>query len=174
MKTVIDACVLVPTLTRALVLEVARAGLIAPVWSPGILEEWRHAAARSGEIEAAAVEAEIALMRARWPGAEVTPDPALIAAQTLPDPDDRHVLAAAVAAQADQLLTFNSKDFPLRVLAAQGVLRRHPDTFLIEALAECDTAFRAQVEQACRTMARSPRAVLKAAQLPRLGKALFG
>lgn len=56
----------------------------------------------------------------------------LIEAITLPDPDDRHVLAAAVKAHAEVLVTFNGKDFPAEALAPWGVEAKHPDDFLLD------------------------------------------
>ncbi|MEM9808887.1 MAG: PIN domain-containing protein, partial [Cyanobacteria bacterium P01_D01_bin.56] len=53
----------------------------------------------------------------------------------LPDPDDRHVLAAAIASNADVLLTVNLKDFPSSVLAQYEIEAQHPDDFITELLA---------------------------------------
>ena len=54
----------------------------------------------------------------------------LISALELPDPDDRHVLAAAIRCNAQEIVTFNLKDFPADVLAAYDVLAIHPDEFV--------------------------------------------
>ena len=48
MRVVIDACVLYPTVLREIVLGVARADLITPLWSDRLLEEWARTAARHG------------------------------------------------------------------------------------------------------------------------------
>lgn len=53
----------------------------------------------------------------------------------LPDPDDRHVLAAAIEAKADLIVTFNAKDFPRRILSAYGIDATRPDAFVLELLA---------------------------------------
>ncbi len=45
-------------------------------------------------------------------------------------PKDRHVLAAAVYAQAEIVVTFNLKHFPSRALASHNVVAEHPDVFL--------------------------------------------
>jgi hypothetical protein len=177
MRAALDACVLFPTVLREMLLGAAAAGGFVPVWSPRILEEWARATRRlPGDAEARA-RAEIALMRARWPEAEVDPDPAFVASLSLPDPNDRHVLAAAIAGGAEALVTLNRADFPARTLARHGILLRDPDGLLCEFHAEghdiagVAAAVRARAER----MAGRPvalRALLKRAGLPRLGKAL--
>lgn len=175
MRVLIDACVLYPTVLRQIVLGVAGTGAFTPLWSARILEEWRRAAERAGPGYGA--EAEIAALRARWPEAEVPVDAELEARISLPDPADAHVLAAAAGAGADELLTLNIKDFPLRVLAEYGVVRRHPDEFMHEAWAADPEGVGAVVEKVYADlrgagMEMTRRAMLKKARLPRLGKAL--
>lgn len=55
----------------------------------------------------------------------------MIESLSLPDPDDRHVLAAAIRADADVIVTFNLKDFPASVLAGYNIEAQHPDDFLL-------------------------------------------
>jgi len=108
--------------------------------------------------------------RPRPAAAVAVPEP-LVASLSLPDPDDRHVLAAAIAGGADTLVTLNRADFPGRTLARHGVLLRDPDGFLVELLgAGFDLA--PVAEAARRGREAGVRAVLKRAGLPRLGKAL--
>lgn len=175
MRVLLDACVLVPTLTRALILELAKSGAIEPLWSPQILAEWQHAAKRSGPLESMAVEGEIAVLNATYPSASITPDPDLIAQLYLPDPDDTHVLAAAIAGQAQHLVTFNARDFPTRILGDYRIIRTSPDALLLHhaMLLHIEPLLRAQIAQAQTATGLSPRALLKKSQLPRLGKALF-
>ena len=59
---------------------------------------------------------------------------------TLPDPDDRHVVAAAIRAGASVIVTFNLRDFPEDELARHGVVAMHPDLFALEVLARSTTA----------------------------------
>jgi hypothetical protein len=54
----------------------------------------------------------------------------LIESLTLPDPDDRHVLAAAIHAGVEAIITFNLKDFPANALATRGIVAMHPDEFV--------------------------------------------
>ena len=73
-RVLIDACVLYPTVMREIVVGAARAGAFTPLWSARILEEWARAAIKIGPTGEAQARAEIALLRAAWPKAEVTPD----------------------------------------------------------------------------------------------------
>jgi hypothetical protein len=60
----------------------------------------------------------------------------LIAQFTLPDPNDRHVLAAAIHGGAHVIVTANLRDFPAEVLAAYGIEAQHPDAFVSARLNE--------------------------------------
>lgn len=172
MKLVIDACVLFPTILRGIVIGVAQSGAIDPVWSARILEEWSRAIARDGGDAGV----DIALLRDRFPAAEIQP-----ASQDdlwLPDENDIHVLAAAIASGAEGILTLNLKDFPTRVLSQHGILRRDPDGLLLEMFNADNQMVRGVVESVL-SQARdagaelSQRSLMKRARLPRLGKALF-
>ena len=171
MRAVLDACVLFPPVMREMLLGAAALGGFAPVWSERILEEWARATRRLPEAAETAARAEIALLRARFPEAAVMVPEELVAGLSLPDADDRHVLAAAIAGGADTLVTLNRADFPTRTLARHGILLRGPDDLLVELLHEgIDLAPIA--EAARRGREAGVRAVLKRAGLPRLGKAL--
>jgi hypothetical protein len=71
------------------------------------------------------------------PDGLVTGYEALIEGLTLPDADDRHVLAAAIRCGASVIVTFNQKDFPSEVLAPYGIEAQHPDRF-VENLFDLD------------------------------------
>ncbi len=67
-----------------------------------------------------------------FPEAMVTvPSELLRAVDCLPDEDDRHVLAAAILARANTIVTQNTKHFPKECLDKFGVLRQTADDFLI-------------------------------------------
>lgn len=180
MKVLIDANVLYPTVLREIVLGLAEQGYFTPLWSARILEEWARAAARRGPAQEPVARGEIALLRARWPAAEVAVSAETQARLHLPDPDDIHVLAAAIDGGADELMTMNLSDFPTRTLARHGIIRRDPDGFLTEALEARPEMVRTVVEQVHATAQRLSgqdlplRGLLKRARLPRLGKALQG
>ncbi|SMX22436.1 RSP_2648 family PIN domain-containing protein [Boseongicola aestuarii] len=177
MRVLIDACVLYPTVLREIVLGAAARGLFAPLWSPRVLEEWRRAAQKRGETGIA--ELEIEAVKALFPEAMVYASPDTQARLSLPDSDDVHVLAAAIDGEADEILTLNLKDFPARTLARDSILLRAPDTFLLEFFHNDANALRAVLDEVMRKANRhgidttNPRALLKRARLPRLGKAVY-
>jgi hypothetical protein len=108
----------------------------------------------------------------------VREQPNIEARLALPDPNDVHVLAVAIAGHADAIVTFNAVDFPRHVLADEGIERRDPDGFLWELWSRHPGEVRAVVDAVhakAEAMAGKPlplRAFLKKAQLWRLGKAL--
>jgi len=177
-KLLLDACVLYPTVMREVLLSVARQGMFTPLWSARILEEWARAARKLGPEGEMLARGDVARARAAWPGALVAPRPGLEARLWLPDPNDIHVLSAAIASSADAVVTMNARDFPRATLAEEGVLRFDPDTILIELWQRDPDAVSGAVEgvrQTAEHLSGQPqpvRALLKKARLPRLGKAL--
>lgn len=172
MKAVLDACVLFPTVLREILIDTAAAGLYRPVWSRRILDEWRHAATRQG-LDAGI---EIALLEARLPQALVQPLGGA-GGLDLPDPADRHVVEAALAAGAGTIVTANLRDFPRRALAAAGLHAIHPDEFLRDLYLRAPgpvlsavAATEARARAAGAALTRD--ALMRRARLPRLAKAI--
>lgn len=64
----------------------------------------------------------------------VTGYESIIPGLKLPDPNDRHVLAAAIRSGSNVIVTFNLKDFPAAILASYSVEAQHPDEFLTHLL----------------------------------------
>ena len=79
----------------------------------------------------------------------------LIADLTLPDPDDRHVLAAAISAKASVIVTWNLKDFPARNLLAHDVTSKSPDDFLTDLHAAFQEALISSVRSAKHNLRRT-------------------
>ncbi len=176
MRAFLDACVLYPTVLREVLMGVAEAGLITPLWSARVLEEWARAVARNLPDQADIARGEIAVLRARWPEAEVPGNEG--AGLILPDPDDAHVAATARAAGAEVIVTLNLRDFPARAMADLGLRAEHPDA-LLRALWADHPAILARVAEDVRAQAerlsgqpQPLRPLLKRAKLPRLAKAL--
>ncbi|SOB91446.1 PIN domain-containing protein [Rhodobacter sp. JA431] len=177
-KALLDACVLYPTVMREILIGCAAEGLYQPLWSDRILEEWARAAARLSAGDEAMARGEVAALKARFPKASVPPRPGLESRLHLPDENDIHVLAAAIAGGADAIVTQNRSDFPRGTLAAEGLDRLDVDAFLLaliadapEAVARVVEAVRAQAEE----LSGQPqplRGLLKRARLYRVAKAL--
>lgn len=180
MKALLDANILYPTVLREILTGAAAAGLYQPLWSERILEEWARATVKLGPGAEVVARGEIAALRVAFPAAEVRPGAGLAARLWLPDPNDVHVLAAAIAGGAELIVTFNAVDFPRHILAEEGLARLDPDQFLLrlhdrapDAVAAVCEAVRAEAER----LSGEPqplRALLKRAGLPKLGKRLAG
>ena len=129
---VYDACVLYPASVRDLVVELARTGLLRAKWTARIHAEWINAASRDRpELDRARLERVAQLMNCAVPDCLVTGFESLEAGLTsLPDPNDRHVLAAAIHCGAQEIVTFNLRDFPDTALAPYGIRAIHPDAFV--------------------------------------------
>lgn len=128
---VLDACVLYPARLRDLLMHLGIVGLYQPKWSDSIHEEWcRNLLANRPDIAPEALARTVALMEYALPDARVTGHECLIGGLTLPDSDDRHVLAAAIRAKAEVIVTLNQKDFPAAALAEFDIEALHPDEFI--------------------------------------------
>jgi hypothetical protein len=131
----LDACVLVPNALCDSLLRFAEAGFYRPLWSDRVLDEVFYAVCRiHPDIDPPRIRRRLDAMATAFTDANVTGWEAVAAGLDLPDPDDRHVLAAAIAGGGQSLVTFNLKDFPVEPLTAAGVEARHPDEFLLDQL----------------------------------------
>lgn len=130
-----DACVLYPAPVRDLLLRVALAGVVRARWSDEILDEcFRNIVANRPDLPTAALARTRELMCEAVPDCLVTNYHGLADNVPLPDPDDRHVLAAAIRSNAQVIVTFNLKDFPDAALAPFGIEAKHPDDFLLDVI----------------------------------------
>ncbi|MFN3866897.1 MAG: putative toxin-antitoxin system toxin component, PIN family [Demequina sp.] len=130
---VLDACVLIPYPLFDVLLRAADAGLYRPVWSADILDEVeRNIVAKLG-VEPERASRRIGHMKAAFPDASVDGYGQLIPAMTNHQ-KDRHVLAAAVRANASLIVTANMKDFPDAALSPFSITATTPDDFLLDLL----------------------------------------
>ncbi|MDF7650947.1 PIN domain-containing protein [Pantoea sp. Acro-805] len=136
---VFDACVLYPAPLRSFLMYLAAGGQFRARWSEDIHEEWiRNVLLNRTELNRAQLERVRALMDRHVPDALVTGYQSLIESiRGLPDEDDRHVVAAAIVAQAEGIVTFNLRDFPEEVLSVWNLRAIHPDSFITD-LTELD------------------------------------
>jgi predicted nucleic acid-binding protein len=132
---VYDACVLYPAGLCDLLVRLAMTDLVRARWSDQILDEvFRNILENEPMRKAASLTRTRELMNVAVRDGLVTGHEALIDSLTLPDPDDRHVLAAAIRCGAQAVVTFNRKDFPARTLAPFGIEVKHPDDFVFDLL----------------------------------------
>ena len=131
---VLDANVLYPQLLRDTLLSLAVAGLYHARWSATIHDEWTRNLAKDRPELAARLPAVVERMNASVPDCLVMNYEKLASGIELPDPDDRHVVAAAIVGHADAIVTFNTKDFPQAVLQLYGIEVQHPDEFVMNQL----------------------------------------
>ena len=127
----LDANVLYPARLRDLLIRLAIAGSYQARWTEQILDEcFTNLITNRPDIPPAYLDRTRALMGVAVPDATVDGYDHLIVHLVLPDPDDRHVLAAAVVANAEVIVTSNLADFPASVLAEHGIRALSPDTFV--------------------------------------------
>ncbi|MGO4699909.1 PIN domain-containing protein [Dyella sp. 2RAB6] len=128
---VYDACVLYPAPLRDLLMRLALTGLFRAHWTDRIHHEWmRSVLARRPDLKPEALERTRTLMNAAVPDCLVTGYEPLEQGLALKDPDDRHVLAAAIKCHAGVIVTFNLKDFPQDALKPYHIEAQHPDEFI--------------------------------------------
>jgi PIN domain len=128
---VFDACILYPFHLRNVVVQAAVDRLVEGRWTDEIHDEWmRNLAARAPAIPAERLRNTRRLMNEALPTATVTGYEKHVLALNLPDPNDRHVVAAGIAAGASVILTFNLRHFPVQELRRFGLRRQTPDAFL--------------------------------------------
>lgn len=137
---VYDACVLYPAPLRDFLMWLGLSGRFRARWSAQIHHEWkRNLLKNRSDLTAEQLDRTSALMDRAIPDALVTGHESLVAGLTLPDPDDRHILAAAIRCNASVIVTFNLRDFPTDALESFGLEAQHPDVF-IEDLFDLDPA----------------------------------
>ncbi|MDP1699288.1 MAG: PIN domain-containing protein [Xanthomonadaceae bacterium] len=153
---VYDACVLYPAPLRDFLMWLGLSGRFRARWSEQIHEEWkRNLLLIRTDLTRAQLDRTSALMDLAIPDGLVTDHEVLIAGLTLPDPDDRHVLAAAIRCNASVIVTFNDRDFPPAALSPFGIEAQHPDMF-IENLFDLDPAAVVAAAQRQRAQLKNP------------------
>ncbi len=132
---VYDACVLHPPSVCDLLLRLAATGMVRARWSDRILDEGLGSSRRvHPESDEARLARRRAAVRDAVAGAIVDDFGPIEAGLDLPDPDDRHVLAAAIRCGAQAIITANLTDFPADRLAPWNVEAIHPDDFVVHML----------------------------------------
>ena len=129
----IDACALYPLITRDVLLSFAEADMYRLHLTERIMDEWTRRLKDDRPDIADKIDRTADDVREHFPSAFVTGYEPMIDGLTLPDPDDRHVLAATITCNAQIVVTRNLRDFPAEALDPHDIAARHPDDFLAEA-----------------------------------------
>jgi len=137
---VYDSSALFSARLRDLLVRLALTGLFRAKWTDDIHEEWiRAVLAERPHLERWQLERTRHRMNAAVQDCLVEGYQGLMETLALPDPDDRHVLAAAIRSGAQTIVTFNLDDFPPTVLGAWDIEAHHPDDFVV-SLMDLDSA----------------------------------
>jgi len=129
----LDACVLAPMPLCDLLLRLAEEpAFYRPLWSEQILHETGEVLVNKLHRTSGQRDRRLAMMREHFPEANVEVPPELIDAVTcIPDPKDRHVMAAAITGHANAIVTLNNRDFPVECLKQYDIKHQTPDEFLV-------------------------------------------
>lgn len=112
-------------------------GLVPPLWSQPILDEWQQSLERRyPDLPREKLVSQRKLLTSEFEEAMVhIPQEHLdFKHDILPDPKDNHVLFAALFGRADAIVTANLKDFPSEILQQYQIEVRHPDDFLLDII----------------------------------------
>ena len=124
---VYDANVLYPSVLRDLLIRIAQAGLVQAKWTDHILDEtFRNLTKNRPDLDPQRLERTRELMCASVRDCLVTGYEPLIDVLELPDPNDRHVLAAAIRSRAQIIVTNNLRDFPSDQTVPLGCRSENP------------------------------------------------
>ncbi len=130
---VLDTNVIYPIDIRDLLFWFASYDLFTPKWSKHIFNEWEDVMQRKG-VANEEIKKRVAKAQRAFPDAHVDNYEPLIHSLELPDENDRHVLAAAIKAEANIIITNNITDFPKDYLARFGLTAKTADDFITDTI----------------------------------------
>jgi hypothetical protein len=129
-----DANTLFPNTLRDLCIRIARSGLVQAKWTQQIIGEMTEARRRNHGTEPEKLARLAELINKSVPDCLVTGYEPLIEGLKLPDLEDRHVLAAAIKAGAQVIVTANLRHFPAAELAPYDIEAKSPDDFVLDQI----------------------------------------
>lgn len=130
-----DSCVLYPAPLRDLLMHLALTDLFHAKWTNTIHEEWmRNVLANRKDLTREQLNRTRDLMNLHVRDCLVIDYEEIISTLSLPDPNDHHVLAAAITVSASTMVTYNLKDFPSTIVNKYGVEAQHPDEFVAQLI----------------------------------------
>ncbi|WP_343714033.1 PIN domain-containing protein [Inquilinus sp.] len=136
-----DANVFYGARLRSLTLWLAQTGVFRARWSEEVHDEWTAAVSRRLGIPLERLQRTRSFMNDAVEDSVVQGYQQLIPVINLPDPKDRHVVAAAIIARASVIVTSNLRDFPEETLSQYGIHTRTPDDFIMDVASIHKSAF---------------------------------
>jgi predicted nucleic acid-binding protein len=150
-------------------MRLATTGSFQPRWSAMIHDEWmRNVRANRPDLSITHLERTRTLMDLHVKDALVEGYETIIPTLSLPDPNDRHILAAAIVGKCDTIITFNLKDFPQEVLDSYQIEAVHPDMFVMRCIEVYEDAVHCALlrqQQALRNPVKTLEEILEALEL---------
>lgn len=130
-KIVLDANVLYGSFLRDMLISLFFSGIYEAKWTEKITQEWvDHLLENRSDIPESKIKRTLMLMNKIKPAALIANYERYIQQVQIPDKDDRHVVAAAIACGAQKIITWNLSDFPNNILKTFGVVAESPDKFI--------------------------------------------
>ena len=153
-----DACVLYPAPLRDLLIRLGTTGLFRAKWTNDILGEvFRNIVKNRPDLDREKLRRTRELMNGAIRDVLVDNYEDLIDGLTLPDADDRHVLAAAIRCHAQVIVTWNTRDFPAERLMPYNLEAQDPDQFVLNVIDLKPTAVSQAVERQAAGLKNPPR-----------------
>lgn len=156
-SAVLDACVLFPMYLRDTLLSTAEAGLYMPYWTQKILDEAMGNLVLKGIISTEIAKNLEETINAAFPEAILEKVPSEVEKLMTNHPQDRHVLAAAVIAKADIIVTNNLADFSTKALIPWNIQAQSPEHFLSDLFDDYPEEIVQVLQKQCQKYKRSPR-----------------
>jgi predicted nucleic acid-binding protein len=157
---VYDASVLHPASVRDLLVRLAQTGLFRARWSNQILDEMVNSVLRrQPDLDPARLARTRDLMCRAVADCMVEDFDPLIEGLDLPDPDDRHVLAAAIKCHAQVIVTENLRDFPDTVLDPYGIEAQRADEFVLHVIELAPAAVAAVLQRQADALVNPPQSL---------------
>jgi len=153
----LDANVLYPAPVRDLLLQLAVSDIFKARWTSDIHREWiENLLQNEPHRDRTALERTRDLMDKATRDCLITGYQDIIPSLHLPDPNDRHILAAAIVGRCDVIVTANLKDFPDTALQPFGIDAQHPDEFFCKHLNLAPGLFCSCVQKVRRRLKNPP------------------
>jgi predicted nucleic acid-binding protein len=155
-----DANILYPAELRNFLMHLALTGIFRAKWSDDVHEEWiSNLLKNRPDLTWQKLERTRQLMDKATLDAVVTDYEDLIPSLSLPDENDRHVLAAAIKGEAQIIVTMNLKDFPSKVLQKYEIEAKHPDDFVFQLIELAPDAVMVAAETHRQSLKNPPKSV---------------